>query len=587
MVNEKEVKEIEEMSKAFARQAKAELPPVEYEELQEKECWIEMPDGVKLFARVTMPKREGKWPVILVRLPYFAVYVSEWIITAQTLAKYGYAVVYNNVRGAIHSEGEWLPFENERRDGRAVIDWIGEQAWCNGNIGTLGGSYMGHVQWSVADYHHPMLKTMFISVYGPHGYNLFYRRGMFRPDIWTGWAATMMEDNRYQWFPQPEEAELRKKAYAIKPQAELGEQIKGHPCNWYKKWVGNVQEKDSYWSTGFWKELEEAVQNIEIPLFLHGGWFDIFLRAQLDTYHKLPECVRKQSCFMIGPWCHAARAGGVLEYPDENRAGTSYIKAALEWFDYQLKGKENVHPLGKVEAYSIGDNCWHILEKTDPASETETFYLNLQGKTKGTLQKKCPEEKQETGYLYDPLKPVESLGGALLFNMKDPLALPGCSTYQPPIGSREDVVSLVSDVLQEELHIMGAIKAFLYVSSSAPATAFSIKVMEVFADGKCVNIADDITDIRWRDEENVIPYQPGDIVELSLKLLEIHWMLKAGSRLRIDISSSNFPAYHVHPNVEEVWSETTKMQVAEQMIYSGVKYPSRIELPIVRGGNSK
>lgn len=578
--NQDVIETVEKNSKELAIEIEKELPAAEYEHIQEQDYWIEMPDGIRLYARVTMPEKEGKWPVILTRTPYAVVDISERYLTVAALAKRGYAVVYNHVRGTIASEGEWLPFEYERSDGRAVVDWIGKQPWCNGNIGTMGGSYMGHVQWSVADYQHPMLKTMFISVYGPHPYHIFYRRGMFRQDIWTGWAATMLQDNRYRCFSQIEEAELRKKAYGVRPQAELGEQMKQKECEWYKNWTENIRESDPYWSEGFWKELEESVKDIKIPLFLHGGWFDIFLRSQLDVYHRLSEDVRNKSCFMIGPWCHTTKPGGPLEYPNENRAGILYIKAALEWFDYQLKGKENVHPLGKVEAYCIGDNQWNILDDTSLSSGKEIFYMNLEEKSAGKLQKQYPKTNESVKYVYDPAEPVQSCGGTLLFNIKDPLAGPDCSTYQPDVGSREDVISLISDTFSENLYIMGAIKTHLFVSSNASATAFTIKVMEVFADGKCVNIIDDITDIRWRNETDVVPYEPNSIVELVMEMNEIHWMLKSGSKLRIDISSSNFPAYHIHPNVEEIWSQTKEIRIAEQTVYSGPQHLSRIEIPV-------
>lgn len=577
---------VEQSIKDTDEQIRAELPPDIYAEIVEQTEWIMLPDGVRLFARIIKPDREGKWPVVLIRTPYWSTDISESRLTASALARHGYAVVVNQVRGSLSSEGEWSPFEKERTDGRAVIDWIASQDWCDGNIGTMGGSYMGHVQWSVADYHHPMLKTMFISVYGPSPYDLFYRRGMFREDIFTGWAATMMGENRHHGYHPEDEAVLRKKAYQTMPRRELGENLIGRPCVWYRKWIENTKESDPYWSEGFWKELEESIGQIQIPLFLHGGWFDIFLRAQLKAFRRLPENVREKSCFMIGPWCHNTKPGGILNYPDENRAGTLYVKAALEWFDHQLKGKENKHPLGTVEAYHIGEGRWHHWKGDIHADKIWKCFLDsrplLEGNSEaGLLGWTCPEKEKKVCYSYDPRHPVQSKGGSLLFNLEHPMDSPECSTEQPSPGAREDVVSFISDTLSEEKLIAGSIQAYLYVSSDVPATSFTVKVMEIFEDGLCVNIGDDITDIRWREEDRIEVYEAGSVVRLHIELTDIVWRLRQGSRLRVDISSSNFPAYHVHPNVETIWSDTDEKRAAIQNIYTGGKYPSRVEVPVL------
>lgn len=574
---------MDEIKASMFGMLEAELPKPLFQEIEETECRIELTDGVRLFTKVykpienanRLPKEKGKWPVVLIRNPYMGNDMAVNGITGPAFAKAGYAVVYTQVRGTLQSEGGWLPFENEREDGRDVIDWIAGQDWCDGNIGCFGASYLGHTQWCIADYHHPMLKTMFISVYGIHPYHTFYRRGMFRQDIWTAWAAQMMEDNKYKIFFQKDDFDLREKAYSISPQIELGMRLKEKDCSWYQNWVTNIAEDSSYWNTGFWKELENSVSDIQIPLFLHGGWFDIFLRSQLDTYRNLPADIRSKSRFLIGPWQHAGMTGGSLSYPDENRAGFMQLKAALEWFDFHLKGKEYPHQTGIMEAYSIGDNQWKYWRDDLPVSKNKTFFFC--GTQEGRLCEICPESEEKRSFTYNPKNPVKSAGGTLLSNNTDPMGEPECSTIQPKVGEREDVLSYLSDEMTDNVYIAGAMEVHLFVSSTAPATSFTVKVMEVFADGRSVNIRDDITDIRWVDEERVISYEEGDIRELSLKLLDICWMVAAGSKLRVDISSTNYPAYHVHPNTTEIWSETTNYTSAVQTIYSGRQYPARIE----------
>lgn len=571
---------MKQYTEGIFQQMGQELPEKLYEEIAQETCEIAMPDGIKLRGNVYMPRQKGKWPVILIRNPYTTVDLISNGVTGPIFAAYGYACAVIQVRGTLQSEGEWLPFENEREDGRAVIDWIAKQAWCDGNIGCFGASYLGHTQWSVADYQHPMLKTLFISVYGADAYNNFYRRGMFRQDIWTIWAAQMMEDNRYKIFTPQDNLELSKNAYEVVPQHKLGENLKGKECSWYSKWIENTTEESPYWNSGFWKELNNSVQNVKIPLFLHGGWFDIFLRPQINSFRNLSENIREKSRMLIGPWSHGGVTGGPLDYPNEKRAGLMQIKAALEWFEYHLKGKDYPEEVGVIEAYSIRDGKWKIWKEDFVAESEKIYYFRCLNGSVGRLCNKCPDVEESCSYTYDPSKPVQSVGGTLLRNYKDPYGQAECSTEQQKAGEREDVISFVSDVIQQEMSITGAMEAHLFVSSSTPATAFTVKVMEVLPDNRSVNIRDDITDIRWVDEHTVQSYNPGNIIELTIKLLDIQWMLAAGSKLRVDITSSNFPAYHVHPNTEEPWAHTTEHVAAVQKIFSGKSYQSRIILPI-------
>lgn len=559
------------------------IPSGRYPEVMSEEHWIPMPDGVRLHAMLHRPVEEGSYPVVLIRNPYVSNQMLIEPMLGPGFAKCGYALLHVNVRGALGSEGEWLPFENEREDGRAVIDWIAGQPWCDGNIGTFGASYLGHAQWCIADYQHPALKTMFISVYGVRCYETFYRRGMFRPDVWTAWASQMIEDNRYKMIMPQDMVPLFQEAKAVSPQVRLGEEMKGKICEWYKKWITNISEKDDYWSSGFWKELTDTAPRVQIPLFLHGGWFDVFLRSQLDSFRKLPEETKKKSRMVIGPWHHNGISGGDLNYPEEDTCGLFMIKAAVEWFDHHLKGMEYTRKTGVVEEYHIGENSWKTWEGDIHPASRKILYFNMPSVApnvgKLSEEQLCLSEK--ASYMYNPAKPVETMGGTVLTNLRNPMAGPECSMVQPKVGYRQDVLSFLTEPLAEKLDITGSVEVHLFVSSDVPATAFAVKLCELCEDGRSFNIRDDITDIRWVDENTEEEYEPGTVRELTLRMTDCSWRLKAGSRLRIDISSSNFPAYHVHPNVKECWAETTQVRTAHQTIYFGMKYPARIILPIV------
>ncbi len=532
------------------------LPKPSYAEVEYTQRWTPLTDGVNLSSTIVLPKGEGPWPVILTRNPY-GTDDSVGVFMGRFFAEQGYVYVFNRVRGTGKSEGDFDPFVREREDGREVVDWVSKQPWCDGNIGTFGGSYLGHVQWCIADYQHPALKTMFIQNYGIHPYHLFFRNGMFRQEVWTEWACQMMEDNKSADASYVmEQVQL---GYEVFPQIELGKQLKGKDCVWYNQWITNTSENDPYWAEGFWNELQDSLKHINYPLMLQGGWFDVFCLAQLDSWRALSSQTRAKSRFLIGPWQHAGMVAGDLAYPGEAVTGSLQLAAAIEWFDYQLKGKPYPHKLGVIEAYSIGDNRWKLWQDDITFKDKQTFYFD-EG---GTLSTE-PQNGGEVHYEYDPTSPTASISYGLNKG----------SSYCPEAGSRDGVINFISEPLTEDIYIAGKIQAELYVGSSVPATAFSITIMETFEDGKSVWICEDISDIRWSDEAGLTPYEPDTIIKLNIRMQDITWMLRKGSRLRVDISSSSYPMYHVHPNTTEYWASCTDRVSAHQTIYFGNETPT-------------
>lgn len=500
----------------FGAMATKGLRPAEYEETVSERIKIPLCDGVRLSAFLTKPAQQRAYPVILVRNPYVSnSFVYEGILPI--FAKYGYATILVEVRGSQTSEGEWLPFENEMKDGRDVLDWIAAQDWCDGNIGCFGGSYLGHTQWAVANSHHPALKSLFIQVYGPTPYDTFWRRGMFRQDIWSVWVTQMMGPNRFKAAP-PREQLLECTTY--RPQDQIGEHFIGEHVGWYTNWVKNNKQTDDYWTEGFWGDFYKTAEETCVPVLLEGGWNDIFLRPEMEAFRRMPTEIREQSRFLIGPWNHGGQCNGDIA-----------------------------------------------------ASGEKIFYLAADGAISDTLG-----TAGSVGYVYDPENCPENPWGNVLGDGSDQTF--GGPRKQRPVGSREDELYFLSPALTEDLDIAGAIRAELYVSSDAEATAFSITVSEVFANGDAVNIRNDITDIRYRDETSFEDYVPGSTVKLSLTMLDVTWRMKKGSRLRIDIASSNHPAYHIHPNTTECWAEATTSKIAHQRVYFGENQASRLILPI-------
>ncbi len=562
---EKEKDAMSGLVKKLTMKMLSEIPAPVCEQAVRREIGIAMTDGVKLACAAYFPEGEGPWPVIIHRFPYGPVQFAEHDPIGELFAKQGYVYFMNRCRGTGLSEGNFHAFEQETKDGLEVLDFVSGQDWCDGNIGTYGASYMGHVQWSVAGVKNPALKTMYIQVFGAHPYETFYRNGMLRQDIWQSWVTGNGGNARNR--SDEEAAEMHKKAFEIRPPKRIGEVLLHDPVEWAQKVITSPEETDDAWQKGFWKEYADHVQNLTLPILMQCGWFDLFCQSQLDTWRNLPKNTREKSLCLVGPWDHYGFTNGVLPYPDQDRFGVMQIKTALQWFGHFLKGKPMELPIGGMEAYHIGEDVWKFWPDDFAASDLVQFYLGSRSlETAAT-------ENGSFAYTYDPDHPVRSLTLGL-----NKGTVPG-----PKAGEREQegVFSFVSGPLENDLRLAGKMRAELFVSSTAPATSFTISLFEEREDGAYL-ILNDITDIRY-ERDHFVPYEPDTVKKISLETQDMAWMFQKGNRIRIDISSSDFPWYNAHNNTTVVWGEATETAVAENRIYFGKDTPSRILLPVDTG----
>jgi putative CocE/NonD family hydrolase len=550
------------------------LPASRNEEGHKKEYKVAMRDGVTLNVQAFFPKGKGPWPTIMIRNPYASFkFFNEAILRSFT--RYGYAGVLVDQRGTAASEGKWEPFENERNDGIDILDWLVEQEWMNGNIGLFGHSYLGFSQWVIADELPPEVKTMFISAFGTNRYSQMYESGMFRHDIYTHWAVS---NSGIETEEKP--ADLYKKAYLVRPHIEMDTQIFGQQLSWYRDWLMNVSPETQFWETGMWADLKKIPQKVNIPVFMKVGWYDHHLDGMVEAYENLPENIKKQSRLLIGPWVHSQNTNGDIEYPNSDIAGIDGTKVALEWFDHYLKGMPYSRAKA-VESYVVRDGVWKVWDKVPTESDTnKRFYLSASkglGYKGGSLEGLSRGKVGRIKYTYDPNNPVPTVGGEVLLSGE----FPNGNKLQSEPGAREDVLTFISEPLKEDMLIAGRIKVRLNVSSDAEDTAFTAKIMEVFPDGKAYNIRDSITSLAYRNGATTAKqYKPGSIIGVKMEMWPVTWTIKKGSRIRLDISSSNFPAYHVHPNTAGSWALQKDTKKANQTIYVGGGNSSYIELPV-------
>lgn len=528
-----------------------------------EERMLPMRDGICLKTVIWLPEhgdREEAFPTILVRSCYPQ---QEPIlrIRAEEYAKRGFGFVYQWCRGTGGSQGEWEPNVNERNDGLDTVSWLAQHPFVK-NIGYWGDSYLALTGWCMADAVPDKVKTMCLGVYGVDRHTSAYKDGLFRMDVLTSWAR----ENAGRAIAADNES-----SYLYRPQNQVDEKLWGVRLDWYRDWISNPERSADYWNQGFWGMLKEIPSRVKIPILIREGWYDHHLGSSLVSYESLSAEAKAHSVLQIGPWNHSYMP--VIPEEDTSRLMDDSAAAPMEWFyDILVKGQA---PKGMRREYVIGEDRW--IEKREAAEPSEkSFYLWKNG----TLEEKPGENGQRT-YYYDPENPVRSHGAeALLANMAE-----NGSLLQPGPDYREDVLSFVSGELEEKLLVQGSIRVRLFVSSDAEDTAFTAKVMEVFPDGRTVNVRGSITTLAFRGGSgHRQEYVPGQIVEVRIQMWDIAWCFRKGSRIRVDISSSDFPQYAVHSNYPGLWSDQERTKKARQTVYMGLQHPSAVILPVHNNG---
>lgn len=557
------------MDRALAADAKAyaELAVAPTHEITDAETvMLPMPDGIALATAVRRPGGPGPFPTILMR----GCYPDQEPILEQHAKEYsrrGFAFVYQMCRGTGKSEGDWAPNVHERNDGKATIEWLAGQSWTE-SVGYWGNSYLALTGWVIADVLPDKVKTLYLTHYGTDRFTSAYQCGLFRQDVLTSWAmgnAGFPVSADYQ-------ASLR-----YRPHIDVDEALWGGRLDWYRDWITNTNRQDDYWNQGFWKQLSEIPSRINVPIYLGEGWYDHHLGSALRGWEALSDESKKHSMLRIGAWNHFFQP--CVEGAPADNLENSDIKNAFDWFDRILRRGEQ--PEGCVKAYQINADRWVDLDAY-PFNENavQTYYLDATGSEDGAriLTREPASEPSVAEYLYNPENAVPSHGAeALLATMKEIGSL-----LQPACGYRDDVISFVSEPLTESINILGKIRVVLHVASTADDTAFSVRLMEVHPDGKAYNIRSGITTLAYRQNSDQARqvYEPGTVAEAVIECWDISWQLQAGSSLRLDITSSDFPQYAVHSNFAGIWSRQAETRTARQSLYTGGVTASCVILPL-------
>lgn len=542
--------------------------PVIYDVSSVQEYMVEMPDGIKLRTICFFPTGNQPAPLVFERLCYPA---HEKLMRLHGLefCKRGLGFAFQFCRGTGGSEGEWVPNTMcERTDGLATVQFL-ENLPQVSSLGYWGSSYMAMCGWAILEDCPSSVKTMYLTHYGTDRYVSLYESGLFRQDIMTGWAKNnagmTIEANHLD-------------SCAYRPQVSVDEDLWGVRLDWYRTWITSTQRTDSHWSEGLWGILQRAPAKAKIPLYIGGSWFDHHFGSTLKTYAALAEECKEQTTFRVGCWEHSfipCLSGHPQEHLENNN-----VELALKWFlDILVHHKK---PQKKIKLYTIGADSWAEYDAYPvPGRREMTLYLSGKPSSShtGQLARTCSPNTEEVTFTYDPRLYVPSCGGESVYTSREQRG----SVLQPPCGYRPDVLSFRSDPLDGTQEIIGQIQGKLTVKSSVPDTAFTIKIMEEFPGGKTYNLRSGIVTLAFRKGDGIRgTYTPGEVVEISIPTWDIAWRPAKGSRIRVDVSSSNFPEYAVHSNYPGGWAEQSKTQSAEQTIFIGGEQASKIIIPYIQ-----
>jgi hypothetical protein len=580
--------------------AKLNVPAVTL--LAEHNAPTAMRDGTTLRADIYRAAEGGPFPVLLVRNPYGEPMVRS--VPLLPAVEAGFAVVVQHCRGTGTSDGEFTPFENEADDGIDTVEWCAAQPWCDGTVAMYGPSYLGMVQFAAAVQAPSALRCLLPSVTPADYYGgLAYRQGALQLGQLLGWY-TLKSGQTLQYRATAGEdvgAELRAlyghmvgmvADYAALPLREAPAVSRVLPA--WQKWLDHPSRD------AFWNEVSYASRrdSITTPALHVGGWFDLFLGGTLDNFQTLrrsaaTEHARRNQALVIGPWTHMERTGtaGELNF---GMLG-SEVAAGLErqQLDFARRfTSSGEHALGgpRVRLFVMGDNVWRD-EDDWPLARTwwQRWFLHLGGSLSPDGP---PADSPASQFSYDPADPVPTAGSPTLIPVSPDSGVSWLAgpRDQRSVEARPDVLSFTSAELTEDLEVTGPLTVTLHAVTSAADTDFTAKLVDVWPDGRAMSITDGIVRARYRDGTGQpSPITPGSVYEYAIDLIATSLVFKPGHRIRVDVSSSNFPCFDRNPGNGAPAATATEddFVVAHQAICHDAAHPSYIALPVIPRGRAR
>lgn len=568
----------------------------------DKNVSVPMRDDVVLKADIYRPSSEGKFPVLIQRTPYNK---EMWLITASTMdpvraAAAGFAVVIQDVRGRWASEGGvFFPYRDEEPDCEDTIAWAAEQEWSSGAVGCYGLSYMGANTWLGAVSGHDALGAISPTT-APNGFweNNFWRNGALQLSTLVTWALRVIGPSALfragKSLPElaarlNELADANDDFSELVQERPLNELTAGHKED--ENFVPFLYEMFKHATPDEWTDsilLNNRHDQVKVPALIIAGWHDLLLGADLEHFAGMKtrggsESARNNTRIIIGPWSHGMFMNMVGQVDFGFRSSGLFMDLKedlttlhLRWFNRWLKGEDNgIDKEAPVKLFVQGINRWRDEQEWPLArAKNADWYLGQDG----TFGPDSPGvDETPDSYVFDPENPCPTRGGTLLM---PPKYTPG-PVDQTDILNRHDVLVYTSETIAQDFEVTGEVNAILYASTSAADTDWVVKLCDVHPDGKTYNVCDGVLRASYQTLKTGQNFEPGQIIRWDISLLATSMVFKEGHRLRVLITSSDFPRYDRNPNTGEIAVEATESISALQRIYHNEEFPSRLILPVV------
>jgi putative CocE/NonD family hydrolase len=575
---------------AAAQTAPAPTPP---NIAVERNVAMKTRDGVTLRADVFRPTADGNYPVLLVRTPYDKTGFTNFGLTA---AARGYIVVAQDTRGRYGSEGEWYTFKNEPNDGYDTVEWAAALPHSDGRVGMFSGSYVGATQMLAAITSPPHLAGICPIVTASNYHeNWTYQGGAFEQWFNQSWTSGLAQDTANRLIKAHTNALTGIETLPLDdyPLFDLhnfptANRLTGALAPYYQDWLAHPTY-DAYWKQ--WS-IEENFQKIKVPALVIGAWYDIFLGGSLRNYEGIrdhggtPEARQKtQLLVAIGGHSGWGRTVGQIDFgPD---APFDENLAILDWYDFLFKGIHNRFASNKpVKIFVMGENKWREEAAWPLARAKQTRYvLSSAGHANtaagdGVLVTAGGSSVVSDTFVYDPANPVPTVGGPLCC---DGTHEPAGPRKQNEVEARQNVLVYSTPVLESDTEVTGPVTLDLWAMTSAADTDFTGKLVDVAPDGSAYNVTEGILRARYRNSTaKAEPLEPGKPVEYTIDLWSTATVFLKGHRIRLEVSSSNFPRFDRNPNTGKTFADSTEFVKATNTVLHDKAHPSALILPVVK-----
>jgi putative CocE/NonD family hydrolase len=555
---------------------------------------VKMRDGTVLRADIYRPTAVGKFPVILTRTPYDK-HTEDSVDFGLKGAARGYVVINQDVRGRYTSEGEWYPFLHESNDGFDTVEWAAALPYSDGRVGMYGGSYVGATQMLAAIAHPPHLAGICPVVTASNYHDGWtYQGGAFEQWFNESWTSGLAQDTLNRFVHNHTNAlhgieKLPLTAYPLfdLPQSSSSTDGLRSLAPYFLDWLAHP-DYDDYWKR--WT-IEDHYSDIAVPSLTIAAWYDIFLGGSLRNYiglklHGANEDARRGQRLLVTIGGHAGAGRKVGDVDFGPTAPFDEDEVTLAWYDHLFKNVANDFASPKpVRIFVLGANQWREEDDWPLARAHATkYFLHSAGKANsasgdGNLNLTAPRTEGPDQYVYDPANPAPTIGGPLCCDAEH--LEPG-PRDQRPVEARPDVLVYSTTALAQDLEVTGPVQLELFAKSSAVDTDFTAKLVDVWPNGVAQNLTEGIVRARYRSsQEKPELMNPGEVYKFTIDLWSTSNVFLKGHKLRLEISSSNFPRFDRNSNAGHEAGGTSKPAMATNTIFHDSEYGSVLILPIV------